>query len=756
MKEKILEALELRSLGWSIIPIGKDKKLPLIKWKLYQTRLPTEHEIVLWFKTWPDANIGVVTGAISNLVVLDIDAKHNRSMAEFQLPPTVCSKTGGGGSHVFFRYPGKLVPNSNGSLFGVGVDIKGDAGYAILPPSSHHSGKRYQWMQNCSPKEMEIAEIPEWMMKAIYSGKESSDKQKLWQKDPSEIVEGNRNEAAASMAGKILSSLPSELIETTGWNNFVDWNTKISKPLSVEELLTVWNSIKKYNNQKKSEKNNPEKKERKSQTEILLEIIESKNMEFFHDERDNGYVAVQVKDHKEIWSCRGRDLKDWLCNQFWTLEHNTPSGEAIRSVIAALEGRARFEGEKIILNNRSAWKDNEIWYDLTNDSWQAVKITPSGWEISDEPPILFRRYSHHRSQVTPMHSGDASLIFNYVNITNPDHRLLLLVYIISCFVPDIGRAILIIFGSQGSAKSTLSKILRRIKDPSLLEVLSLPSSVKELIQILDHNDFVLFDNVSHVSEEISDLLCKTATGSGFSKRILYTDDEDQICNFKRSVGLNGISIVTTRADLLERSILIELERIESRDRKSEIEINENFERDLPTILGGIFDTLVKAIQIKSTINAKDLALPRMADFALWGCAISEALGFKKEDFLSAYQRNIEQQTWTTLNENVVGSAIISFMSDKNKWSGTASELLQKLTTTAFVEDINIFEKYWPKGSNILMRRINEIKVPLKEAGIVFKSTSDGKIREVTLMKISEVNPEKKLPIEKTDDTDGNF
>ena len=139
--------------------------------------------------------------------------------------------------------------------------------------------------------------------------------------------------------------------------------------------------------------------------------------------------------------------------------------------------------------------------------------------------------------------------------------------------------------------------------------------------------------------------------------------------------------------------MVELDRIESHNRKSEKEINDKFERDLPIILGGIFDVLVKAMKKRSEINLTDLALPRMADFALWGCAISEALGFTKEEFLSAYKENIVQQTWTALNENVVGSAVLAFMENKTEWDGTASELLQQLTTTAYVEDINIFEKY---------------------------------------------------------------
>jgi hypothetical protein len=162
------EAIKLCSLGWSIIPVAKNKR-SLIEWKEFQQRIASREEIRAWFQKWPSANIAVVTGAISNLIVFDIDSKHGRSSKEFQMPVTVWSKTGGGGEHVFFRHPGKHVPNSSGSLFGVGVDIKGDAGYAILPGSFHASGNYYAWLPLHSPQQISMAEIPKWLMQALNS-----------------------------------------------------------------------------------------------------------------------------------------------------------------------------------------------------------------------------------------------------------------------------------------------------------------------------------------------------------------------------------------------------------------------------------------------------------------------------------------------------------------------------------------------------------------------------------------------------------
>lgn len=240
------EALKLQEIGWSIIPVGQDKK-PLISWLEFQERRASKEEIKAWFRKFPKANIGVVTGPVSNLLVFDIDAKHGRTSGEFQFPVTVCSNTGGGGEHIFLRYPNFEVHNSAGVLFGEGIDIRGKGGYIVLPPSFHLSGKYYEWKEFCSPFDLELADIPEWLETALLnqSKKESP---KLYEKDSSEIVEGTRNDTAVSVAGKIMSETPNELRNSIGYKKFKEWNSSITSPLLEDELKAVWKSVCKYNN----------------------------------------------------------------------------------------------------------------------------------------------------------------------------------------------------------------------------------------------------------------------------------------------------------------------------------------------------------------------------------------------------------------------------------------------------------------------------------------------------------------------------
>ncbi len=486
---------------------------------------------------------------------------------------------------------------------------------------------------------------------------------------------------------------------------------------------------------------------------LLKEICSREDVTLFHDEQGDAYISLEIGGHQETWPCKGKAMKRLLASKTWETEKTALGSESIKSMVTVLEGKACFEGAKIKLHNRVAFNSDELFYDLTNEKWQAVKINKDGWEVVDKPPILFRRYSHNKAQIIPSRDGDIRLFLDCINITSPEQRLLIQVFLVACFIPDFPHAMLTVFGAQGSSKSTLSKLLRLLVDPSMIEVAGLPKSQKELVQMLAHHYFLFFDNVSYISDESSDILCKAITGGGFSKRELYENDEDIIYSFKRSIGINGVNLVTTRPDLLERSLLVELERFSETERKTEGALYEKFEKDLPIILGGVFDVIVETLKRKSSIHVS--LLPRMADWTLWGCAISEALGYKKEEFLTAYRNNITHQTEMLLNDNIVAVAITTFMEDKDEWKDTPTELFEQLCNHSAFYGIDTREKYWPKGANVLSRRLNELSTPLKQMGISVVISTSGSERYIHIKKVSSSLVEI-TQIATTDDTDDIF
>ena len=123
-----------------------------------------------------------------------------------------------------------------------------------------------------------------------------------------------------------------------------------------------------------------------------------------------------------------------------------------------------------------------------------------------------------------------------------------------------------------------------------------------------------YDNVSSLPQWISDVLCRAVTGSGFSKRILYTDDDDFIYRFKRCVGFNGINIAATKPDLLERALILHLKANIRKIRDAQLEqLWKQYGIIKPQLLGFIFDIIVKVLNRLKEVQLTEL--PRMADWA---------------------------------------------------------------------------------------------------------------------------------------------
>ena len=319
---------------------------------------------------------------------------------------------------------------------------------------------------------------------------------------------------------------------------------------------------------------------------MLMNLVEESGAAFFHSDVKDLYSAIQVNSHTEIMSIGSRDFELWLIGLYYNTYAQPISNDAIKQVLGACSAKAIYDNPNpVSLSVRVAERDGEFWYDLTNGDWQAVRISKDKWCIENEPPILFSRFRHQSPQAIPKNGGNINKILDYVNLK--DNKTLFLCWLVSCFVPNIPHSAVILHGEKGAAKSTTSELLKNLIDPSSLETLTLQSNQRTLAVNLLNHWFLPFDNVSFINEEVSDTLCRAITGGGIQQRKLNTNAEDVIFTFQRCIAINGIQNVAKRADLLDRSILIELLRIKDEKRKELTEIMANFEADRAEILGGM-------------------------------------------------------------------------------------------------------------------------------------------------------------------------
>jgi hypothetical protein len=195
--------------GWSVLPLRPRDKRPLMRWETLQQARADDSTVAQWFARWPEANVGIVTGEISNLIVLDVDPKHggDDSLAQLErrfapLPQTVEARTGGGGRHLYFAHPGGFMPNRAG--LAQGIDLRGDGGYVVAPPSRHPSGQLYVWAAGRAPEEIVPAALPRWLLSA---GRFARARRPLaeWRRVVQEgVPEGERNSTIASLTGHLL------------------------------------------------------------------------------------------------------------------------------------------------------------------------------------------------------------------------------------------------------------------------------------------------------------------------------------------------------------------------------------------------------------------------------------------------------------------------------------------------------------------------------------------------------------------------
>ena len=251
--EKFTEqALEYRDCGWNAVPVGPDKAT-LVEWKGYQSRLATEDEIRGWWQAFPDAQIAILTGALSNIVVVDVE--HGGNFEGF--PDTPTAKTGGGGRHYYFKHPGKPVKSM--TRIRELTDIKGDGGCVVAPPSRSYKGL-YEWIK--APGEVEFAPLPEWVLAEQKKTPEGGGHvEQDWEAIfSSEVLEGMRNDTAIKVAGKMLNAMPPETWPI-GWELFRTWNkSHVTPPLEEKDLKKTWKSIEKAEKLSRKEKADQETK----------------------------------------------------------------------------------------------------------------------------------------------------------------------------------------------------------------------------------------------------------------------------------------------------------------------------------------------------------------------------------------------------------------------------------------------------------------------------------------------------------------
>jgi hypothetical protein len=290
--------------------------------------------------------------------------------------------------------------------------------------------------------------------------------------------------------------------------------------------------------------------------------------------------------------------------------------------------------------------------------------------------------------------------------------------------------VLLFQGEQGSPKSSAERLVRALVDPSAAPLRTTPRSEHDLYIAADNAHVIALDNISTLPPWLSDALCRLSTGGGFSTRTLYENREEELFEGMKPVILNGITDVATRPDLLDRALVVSLPPIPEQERRPEAELWREFEQARPALLASFLDAISGALRSVEDVRLE--GMPRMADFAVWATAAEESLGWKPGVFMAAYSGNRQEATDSALDADPVAIAVLEFMSGRDQWAGSATELWTALSE--LVDEGVRKTKAWPGAPNALTARLKRLAPTLQGVGIEYGEDRSGRSRKKVLTK----------------------
>jgi len=441
-----------------------------------------------------------------------------------------------------------------------------------------------------------------------------------------------------------------------------------------------------------------------------------------------------------------------LTKLLYSHEGKAPSNDGLIGARRVLDMLAHESGDVRELHTRAAFHEGAVFYELAPG--RVVRIDEEGWQLDPDPPVYFRAVKNLQPLPNPISGGKLEDVAEWVNLKTDRDVRLFLTYVTLIALAHIPRPILEATGVMGSGKTTASRIVKRLWDPTSNEAVTIDR--RDFLQKASHCYIVMLDNQNSLPEWFQDTMCRLVTGESDSKRVLYSDDDDLVWSLKRAVLLNGINPPSERGDVQDRTLPIELERLDKRERLPEDDFWMQFYLKHPELLGAVFDALAGALRERHTVQLEER--PRLADWGLYAAALYESQGWGVAQFVEDWQHVEKTQQQGTLDGSIVAQAVILYMKDKDRVELSAAKLHAALEACAEDEIDLKDDKTWPKTGRTLWKKIREVTPLLEAHGIrAYRSSSNKTGRPIILaIDFNDGGPEGQREGDKGDDKGDDY
>ena len=421
--------------------------------------------------------------------------------------------------------------------------------------------------------------------------------------------------------------------------------------------------------------NNGEKSEiNPKNTAARIVNLMNEHCEFFLNTSRETFARIHTENGL-ILKVDSKVFRDYVSAICWKESQFIAAKESLNSAINIFEGTARSAGDERNVFLRIAEQDGVYFLDLCDTKNQVVRIDENGWELVSEPKVMFYRSQNMRPLPEPLAGGDYTKLWDFVNIPEA-YQGVLTVLLLEWLRDNTTQPLLELIGEQGCGKSLISKFVRKLIDPNRVPLRGISQKVEDTFILASNSHLQTIENASYLKNILQDALCSLSTGGGFAARKLYTDGDEAALDLRKPVLMNGIDVLVTRPDLLDRTIHINLPRL--KHRVVETELEKNFEKSIPDILGGLLDLLSKALVEIPDINIAPQDLPRLGDFGILGEAVYKVQGKTEGIFLKEFSAMRKNAVLRILEATPLGSLIQDLVINEGEFTGNFKLLLAKL------------------------------------------------------------------------------
>lgn len=409
------------------------------------------------------------------------------------------------------------------------------------------------------------------------------------------------------------------------------------------------------------------------------------------------------------------------------------SANARKDALDHLSAEAEGQPKRPLAARVARPADDVLVLDLGDETGRAVVITPRGWEVVAQSPVLFQRTPQTLPLPVPETGGSLDPLWPLVNVA-PASRDLYLAAVLSYLIPRMDHPILDLSGEAGAGKTTTALNTARLLDPSAAPLAKMPSREQDLDVVASQSYVLAFDNLSKIEEWQSDSLCAFVTGVSSVRRELYSDAGLSLLKVRLCAILTSIDVGTPKPDLAQRLLPVRLSVISDAARRDEEKIDQAFAAVHPTVLGALLDLAVVMLRelpaVDEAVERGEVRLPRLAGFGRVCAALDRALGTNR---LAAYRGLMTDQAVDAATEDEVASAVREFVQalaagsrehhgwDRSAgcWRGTPTELHAALSGSAFRS------KFWPATAATFGKRVSVMVGPLRSMGVEVRQDRAG-------------------------------